>query len=81
MRLLIYDPKQKQNGRPADQNKETSRGNISVIKLYLSEICDRHNGTKSERSNIKRQVILLSQQFRIWSQSSEVGMNGGRHVG
>ena len=36
MRLLIYDPKQKQNGRPADQNKENSRGNISAIKPYFS---------------------------------------------
>ena len=32
----IYDPKQKQNGRPADQNKETSRGNISAIKPYFA---------------------------------------------
>ena len=36
MRHLIYDPKQKQNGRPADENKETSRGNISAIKPYIS---------------------------------------------
>ena len=36
MRFLIYDPKQKQNGQPADENKETSRGNISAIKPYFS---------------------------------------------
>ena len=36
MRFLIYDPKQKQNGLPADENKETSRWNISAIKPYFS---------------------------------------------
>ena len=72
---------QNKHGRPADENKETSRGNISVIKPYFSQIFDRHNGTKLERSDIKCQVILLSQRFIIWSQSSEVGMNGGGHVG
>ena len=70
MRFLIYDPKQKQNGQPADQNKETSRWNILAIKPYFSEIFDRSNGTNPESSNIKWQVILLSLPFIIRSQSS-----------
>ena len=41
MRPLIYDPKQKQNGRPADQNKETSRGNISRLShIFLKYVTD-----------------------------------------
>ena len=60
MRILIYDPKQNQNGRPADENRETFRWNILVIKPYFSYIFDMPNGTNPERSHIKWHVILLS---------------------
>ena len=40
MRLLIYDPKQKQNGRPADQNK--LQGGISqrLGHIFLKYVTD-----------------------------------------
>ena len=41
MRLLIYDPKQKQNGRPADQNKETSWGISQRLgHIFLKYVTD-----------------------------------------
>ena len=41
MRLLIYDPKQKQNGRPADQTKKL-QGGISqrLSHIFLKYVTD-----------------------------------------